>query len=275
MVQGFKSFTTAEAISKGFRENDDKQSGQHSVANTPQITYFDNIALGNVPGTAIQPVATNGTVGEGAANEQVVGDGMTTRYPFPLAAAQMTVVSTSANDDVAGTGARVLLIRGNITDNIELFEVVPLSGTTPVTTTNEYLRVNSIGVVSIGSTKKNEGTITLKNGSELLAQVEIGTNLSHTAIFSIPANTTGLFRRASIFTGKDDNATVSFHSFEPELNLIDFHAFSQSTYLNQINLEFLPFAIVAGADIELTAYSQEGTGDSQVGIIFDMLLIDD
>lgn len=245
------------------------------TANTPQITYYDNVALGNVSGASIQPVAATGEVQDGPVNEQVVGDGMTVRYPFPDTAVQMDIVSTSVNDTLTGAGARVLFVRGNITGNVELFEAVLLSGTTTVTTTNDYLRVNSIGVVSVGASKSNEGVITLKNGADLLAQINIGKNLSHTAIFSVPGSTTGLLRKTDIFTGKDDNATIVVHSREPELNLIDFAAFEQQTYLNQISLSTLPFAVAAGADIEITAFSESGTGPSQIGVLFDILLIND
>lgn len=241
----------------------------------PASTYYNEVALGNVDGATTQPISAIAIVQEGSANEQVIGDGMTGRYPFPSTAAQMTIVSTSANDDITGTGARVLLVRGNITGNVELFEAVLLDGTNPVTTSNEYLRVNSIGIVSAGSTGYNEGTITLKNGSDLLAQINIGNNLSHTAIFSIPTGSTGLIGRASFFTGKDDNATILIHVREPELDLIDFLFFEQKTYLNQINLEFNPAALSAGTDLEMTAYAETDTGDSQVGVVFDPTIIDD
>lgn len=256
-------------------EADVNQLNELLVANTPQVNYFDNIALGNVSGASIQIVSANVSVGEGPDNEQVIGDGMTTRYPFPSTAAQMNIVSSSASDTLTGSGARVVLVRGNITGNVELFEAVLLSGTTTVQTTNDYLRVNTLGVVNTGTSGANIGTITVKNGADLLAQINPGNNLSRTGIFSTASGTTGLIRKGSFFTGKDDNATVLLHSFEPELNLIDFTAFEQSTYVNQINIEFLPFAIGAGADIEMTAYSESGTGNSQVGTVFDVLCIDD
>lgn len=244
------------------------------VQNTPDSTYRLEVALGNVTGAEFRPIFGQSNVNEGVGSEQAVGDGMTTRYPFPTVAAQMTLVSDSANDTFTGSGARVSLVRGNLTNNVELFEAVLLSGTTPVTTTNEYFRVNSIGVVAVGPGSKNEGTITLKNGTDLLAQINPGNNLSRTAIYTVPSGVTGIFNAIDFLTGKDDNAVLTVHAHESAAGGIDFAAFEQKTYQNQIRFETNPFTIDAGTDIEITAYSQSGTGTSDVSTVFDLLLID-
>lgn len=245
------------------------------VANTPQITYYDNVALGNVEGSELRSVFGVSTVDEGTANEQILGDGMTTRYSFPSSPVQMTIVSTSADDDSAGTGARILLIRGNITDNVELFEAILLDGTTPVTTVNEYLRINSIVVVSAGTDGKNQGTITLKNGSDLLAQINIGINISRTAIYSVPSGSTALFATLNILTGKDGNGTVTVHGRLPSLGNLDLSSFEQETYQNQVRFGDIfraPFA--EGSDIEITGYSETGTGTSKLSTNFELLIVD-
>ncbi len=237
--------------------------------------HLDQIALGKIEGTEFRTIFGGGTVGEGTANEQVLGDGMTTRYPFPTSAAQMTIVSTSANDDVTGTGARVLLVRGNITDNVESFESVILDGTTPVTTTNSYLRINSIIVVSAGSGGVNDGVITLKNGADLLAQANAGTNLSRTAVYSIPSGVTGITKEAIFTTGKDDSGVVLAHFYLSTLSNLDLTSIFSPSYQNQIAFPSqAPLTLPEGSDFEFTGYSNVGTGNSDLSATISLTLVD-
>lgn len=245
------------------------------VNNRPSITYYDDIALGNVPNAEIRPVTAFSSIGEGVGSEQAMGDGMTTRYPFPSVAAKMDIVSDDTDDTLTGSGARVILVRGNITDNVELFEAVPLSGTTTIKTTNDYFRVNSIGVVSVGAGSENAGTITLKNGTDLLAQINPGRNSSLTSIYTPASGVTGLLQNINFIAGKDDGAIAFVHIKENLVGGIDFSAFQQAIYQNQVSYNgTLPFAITPGTDFEITAYSLAGTGSSDVGVVFDILLVE-
>lgn len=245
------------------------------VNNFPSSDFVTNVALGLIEGVEFRLVFGTSDVGEGVANEQALGDGMTERYPFPSSPAQMTMVSDSANDDLTGTGAQVILVRGNIIGNVELFEAVLLDGTNPVTTTNSYLRVNSLVVVSVGSGEKNDGTITIKNGTNLLAQVNPGNNLSRTAVYSIPDSVTGVMTIIELLAGKDDNGIVNTHLFPSELGNIDFAPLTQKTYQNSINIGVSAFLVESGSDLEVTGYSESGTGISNLSSLFELTLVDD
>lgn len=252
-----------------------KVNGEIAVRTNPFISYMDNIALGNIPGTEFRSFFGSSVVGEGVGNEQVLGDGQTTRYPFPSSPAQMTIVSTSADDNFAGTGARVLLVRGNITGNVDFFESVLLTGTTPVTTVNSYLRVNSIIVVNTGSGGVNAGTITLKNGADLLAQANIGTNLSRTAVYSIPAGVTGIVKEVIFATGKDDSGVTNAHFFLSTLGNVDLKAIFSPSYQNQtLFTSESPLAFPEGSDVEFTGYSKEGAGNSELSAVASLTLVD-
>ncbi len=246
------------------------------TGNIPQTTYNDNVALGNVVGASVRTVYGISVVGEGVNNEQVLGDGMTGRYPFPTSAAQMTIVSTSADDNIAGTGARVMLVRGNLSDNTEQFESVLLNGTTSVITTNSYFRINNIIIVSAGSDEKNQGIITLKNGTDILAQINIGNNLSRTAIYSTPKDTKVLLRNASLLTGKGGNGVAILHVFLSSLGNIDLSVADIKSYQNQIALSSgqSPFLVPEGSDTEVTGYSEEGTGNSELGVLLELLIVE-
>jgi len=230
------------------------------------------VALGLVDGIEYRAVFGNSSVGIGSANEQVLGDGMTTRYQFPSTAAQMTIVSDSVNDTLTGTGAQIVFVRGNLADNAELFEAVLMDGTTPVTTTAEYLRVNSMIVFQGGDSTFNEGTITIKNGSDLLGQMEPTNSVTQTAIYSVPTGKVAVVYNFQIITGKDDNATALIRLSIPEFTNVSGSPLAQKSYLNSVQLNDVAFRFSAGADLEFTAFS-EGVGNSDVSALFQMYIV--
>jgi hypothetical protein len=84
--------------------------------------------------------------------------------PFPPAALQMTVSSTSANDTSAGTGARTIVVQGLDADYNEVTEIVTLNGQTAVTMTASLLRVNYAYVATAGSGNSAAGDIYIGTG---------------------------------------------------------------------------------------------------------------
>lgn len=81
---------------------------------------------------------------------------------WTTAAGATTLVSASANDAAAGTGARTVLVTGLDANRDIISETVTLNGVTPVNLTNNFFRVNSMTVVTAGSTGYNEGALTLQ-----------------------------------------------------------------------------------------------------------------
>lgn len=238
--------------------------------------YLVEVALGNIPGSEFRTVFGQNTVNEGEANEIVLGTGQTTRYPFPTVAIQVDIVSTSADDTLLGIGGRVLLIRGLDSSKEELFESIALDGISTVTSIGSFLRVNSTTIVSAGSNGKNAGIITTKNGADLLSQIAIGFNLSQDALWSIPVGVTALVLKFDSFTLKDDSVIVVPHLFTSALGNIDLKVLSLPTYQNQVGFgSFAKLATGGGSDIEITAFSEAGTGASTVSALFELLLVDD
>jgi hypothetical protein len=245
------------------------------VANYPMSTYLFLIALGEIPNSETRNVYGESIIGEGSVNEQTLGDGMTGRYPFPSVAANMTLVSTSTDDDLGGTGLNVVLVRGNLGDFSELFEAVLMDGITPLNTINEYYRVNSLFAVSLGTNKSNVGTVTIKNGADLLAQMNPGKNLSRTAVYSIPLGKIGIYQKATFTTGKDDSGRVLGYFFDPSIPGVGFASGEVSIYQNQnfFSLENSPLALPEGNDLEMTGYSNTGTGDAEISVLVNLVLI--
>ena len=100
-----------------------------------------------------------------------------TAYTFPGSALVMTLASSSASD----TAVKVQ-INGLDANYNAISEIVSLNGTTGVTTTLSYLRINSL-VTTLGNAA---GVITAKNGATTYAQINAGFGRSLMSIYTVP-----------------------------------------------------------------------------------------
>jgi len=108
-------------------------------------------------------------------------------YTFPTSATTLTLVSTSASDNTAAS----VLISGLDSGFNQISETLFLNGTTGVTTVNSYLRINSLLLASAGTSQTtNVGTITLKQSSNTLAQINPGIGRSQSTVYTVPAGYT-------------------------------------------------------------------------------------
>lgn len=100
----------------------------------------------------------------------------------------LNVVSSSANDDSGGTGVNSIVIYGIDENRDEQIEVVTMDGTTPVTTSNQWLGVNRLAVFLFGSSGTNAGTITVTatTAASTQATMPAGTGVSQQLIFHVP-----------------------------------------------------------------------------------------
>lgn len=133
-------------------------------------------------------------------------------YAVPTTARVHALVSGSANDTAAGTGARTVRVSGLSSTYTLLEEVVTMNGTTPVNTTNSFLRVNSLQAISWGTGKTNAGAITATAATDatVSSRIETGRNKSESTVFSLPIGKTAFMtswwaqiNKAAITTGCD------------------------------------------------------------------------
>ena len=112
-------------------------------------------------------------------------------YTFPSTATALTVVSSSTDDDgsPAGTGARTVTIIGLDADYAEVSETVTMNGTSAVTTTQTFLRVNEAYVATCGSTGSNVGAITIANTTPTtLAEIVATAGIAQQCVYTVPAS---------------------------------------------------------------------------------------
>lgn len=148
------------------------ESGAGRIAGNRRVT-----ALGNVPAVGAAP------------SDIWTGGGI---YPWMTGATSLEIVSSSAADAPAGTGARTVLVNGLDVDYNEISTSVTLNGLTPVALTPQFFRIQSMLIMSAGTGKVNAGTITLRNtgAGTTRAIIPAGYGVTRQSQFTVPAGHT-------------------------------------------------------------------------------------
>ena len=151
------------------------------------------VALGLVPGCSrAVALGTNPTTASGASLWYGTGP-----YNWIPSARLLEVVSSSASDTLAGVGVQKILISGLDANYNQISETVSMNGTTPVTTVNQYLRINRAISTQAGSTQVNVGNISIRDtgGGTLRAIIPVvlagtGIGITSQSAYTVPAGFT-------------------------------------------------------------------------------------
>lgn len=143
-------------------------------------------AVGAMPGTSAWRVfGYNGDI-DIAAAEVVQSIGGT--FTWPTTAQALEIVSGSANDAAAGTGARTVRVDYLDANWAAQSVVGTMNGVTPVALSVTAIRVNRLTVVTAGSGTTNAGLITVAGtlGGDTFASMSIGDSSTFSAMYSVP-----------------------------------------------------------------------------------------
>ena len=220
-----------------------------------------------------------GSMPFGAYGERVVGAGETNRVVWPngvfqlpdIAGVQMSIVSTSADDDETGVNARVLEVHYLDAELNMQTEEVTLQGLTPVLTTATDIRfINCMHIHEWGDTPTAAGIITAEHddggGSVIYSQIALGDTRCASSARMVPAGKK-LFVQGMVAGATSGTAaakvkirvTSSYfdgHDYTYPLTLVPFGAVG----LQDSSVTFnppVPITVPAGAIIAMTASSDK------------------
>ena len=149
------------------------------------IPFKDAVALGKVPfWRTFRKFGMNDTV-PATGTEEIWPVGTT--KVWPTAAAVLSTVSSSAADSAAGIGTRSIIIEGLDANYDEITETVALNGTSAVTTTQSFFRVNRAYGATAGSNEINVGDITISLSGDPQAYIEANEGQTHQTHYTVPA----------------------------------------------------------------------------------------
>lgn len=235
---------------------------------------FLAIAEGNVTGHSVMLKFGRNPDIDGAIEETIwEGGGI---YPFQSTAQSLEVLSSDADDNSTGTGARTITLIGLDSNYAELTQVITLNGNNAVAITGTWLRVHRCSVTTAGTSGVNEGTITIRIAGGGTTLLIIGPSNGQTlmAVYTIPAGKTGYM--LSYYASA--NSTPTAPSIDVKLftrpgggviNLKHQQALSAGA---SINHKFqVPFKIAEKTDIYLNATSNVNNTDVCAG--FDLILM--
>ena len=138
-------------------------------------------------------------------------------HTWLTAASTLSVVSSSANDTAAGTGARTFTLIGLDANYAVIVETVTLNGVTPVTTTNSFLRLLR-GYCATGGTYAgtNQGniTITATTGGSVQGYVIIGHGRLSQGFYTVPAGRRFILKR--VIVASESSKPTNFHIYVNE-----------------------------------------------------------
>lgn len=200
-------------------------------------------------------------------------------YTSSDTAITMTVSSSSASDNAAGTGARTVQIVGINGDGSEVSEIVTLNGQTAVSTTKTYTDIQSIMVVTAGSGGSNAGAIYVGSGTvtsgvpaTVYGEVALGENQSLSGHIRIPSGYTGFLIKGSISSGSATNGFLTGKLKLRAPNGIRYTAAVVTLYTGTAEFDFkYPIKIPAGYTIYANAKTTKN--DEAVSSYFQVLLI--
>jgi len=196
-------------------------------------------------------------------------------YTYPTSASTLTLVSTSASDD---TNAKILINGLDANFNI-LSETLALNGITGVTTVNSYFRINSLVMVSPGTGQTtNVGTITLKQSSNTLAQINVGIGKSQSTIYTVPAGYSFYLNIAEVNTSNSyTSSTIVTYKVQAINNVtgVKLNILQQPfVSIYTINRSSDPFIYTEKTDIQWQLSTSTGTIAAGVVISGKLILND-
>ncbi len=226
------------------------------------------IAKGNVPGESIVPLNARilSTAGTLTFDDLWSVGGL---LSYPTAAESWEIVSDSASDAAAGTGARTVTVNSLDANYVQQSQSVTMNGLTPVALTGTHYRPRSIIVTApAGTGLTNAGTITLRvaGAGAIRDSIIPSVSVSKSTHITVPAGKSYYLQRITPFVPKNEDGivTLSFRTSDvgaPWLSTVYMSLYqavasiptSFERFTEKTDIKFNVATTNAGADLSLAA----------------------
>lgn len=176
---------------------------------------------------------------------------LSTNYIFPPSASTMSLVSTSTSDT-----AVTILISGLDQNYNQISEIKTLTGTTPITTTNSYFRINDLVTLSGNAV----GDVTLSVGANVYAKIIAGTGRDQKAVYTVPAGHCFFLTRIDAFcTDANGGKAARFRNFLTSSNGRELRVADTTFFENMSIMRQAPFKYDEKTDIQMQLRSLSGS----------------
>jgi hypothetical protein len=171
----------------------------------------------------------------------------------------------------AGDTAKITIVGLDANYNA-ISDVVTMNGATPVATSKQFFRVNSM-FVSVGSATNPAGAVYLKNvgGTTTYAQINAGVGRTQAAIYTVPAGHTFYLERVNVYTSLNGNDFCTYQNKTISSSGVVTLTQQAPFPTNYEAMRVFPRPFLEKTDIQLQCKVQTGTG--AVGVAQEGVLI--
>ena len=238
--------TYSSATRQGAYEPFDLQVARGQVDGHTAINIFGfSTAVGS---TALGPVWEGLTVSGGA-------------YAYPSSAAALVLVSDSASD----TSALSVQIQGLDASYAPITETIAMNGTTNVTTTNTFLRINLMSTTN----GVNVGNITAKISSTTYAKINAGIGQTQMSIYTVPKGYTFYlsYIQGDASIGFTSSNYMKFAEYNKDNTTGEINTLTQTAFVQTLNLSYT-WGIPHNEKTDIQFQMLANTGSPFVGSIY-------
>jgi hypothetical protein len=194
----------------------------------PATDYYQEVASGNIPGSySVNKYGRNIEIDSGITADlwdggyTLASGGESLTWVAPTQARQHNLASTNAGDTLLGAGARTVQVYGLPDwDTAEVSEVIEMAGAADVLTTNSYVIIHRIKVLTKGATSANIGVITATAAVDatVTALIRAGEGQTQMVVYGIPSTQTLYMGRlyGNIVRDKTAGGVVFSLQYNPE-----------------------------------------------------------
>jgi len=175
-------------------------------------------------------------------------------YVYPTTAAPLVLVSDSASD----TSALSIRIEGLGAGFVPLVETIALNGTTNVTTTNSFLRINLMSTTN----GLNVGNVTAKIGSTTYAKIAAGIGQTQMSLYTVPAGYTFYlsYVQSDASIGFTSSNYMKYAEYNKDNATGETNLLNQTTFVQSLNIPYsCPIAHTEKTDIQFQIIANTGS----------------